>query len=201
MNVSYHYITLAPEKILKQIEEKEQIVIKEYYEYGMGNTFEHPTIEDVLGKIVVMSGKHLVSVYPIITPYQGDRMTWVRFDKRNIIYKHGWIVVCYAGDIKKDGFEDESENDDKGEAGFLIELQIRGNTIALVDMYGDDIPKGVMESTLEDYMPQTIRQAISQLKVKEQLESLSFDIPMFLPPAWEEIWTVEKRTRFVTFCK
>ena len=204
MKASYHYITLDRNKLLKQIEEKEQEAIKDseleiarlalLHQHGSNLPIPKeflssklPTIEDILEEVIIKSNDHLISVYPMVPHFKHDEATWVRFDKRSAIYRYGWLLVLHndVHNIKK--------------AGLLIELYVKGDLIASEELYDDELPSGYMDAKMSDVLSAQMLQSISQLDVIQKVSNFCLDVPMFVSQKWMDVWEVEKKSQFTTF--
>jgi len=194
MNISVHYLTLDPSRIIKQITNREKRAIEDYYtdieiyEWQRRRSTElqpnWPTIDEALEQVVVKTWEDVLSVYPIVvTPYQEDNETWVKCDTRSKSFaqKHGCIFIG----IK--------------ETTFHFEFWKHGDNLIYEDIPIDLSSMSIEELTLQRSVPMDILQKI-QFDTPEKLGSPMFDIPLALPTMWEEKWTVYKKTQFTSFC-
>jgi len=204
MNISYHFITVNNDKILKALESNELHVINEYElklknilffqkqnEKINSNNPKQPlltnnvTIDDLLPQMIVKRSNNILSVYPIITKLsQMDNYPkFLYFDARNIIYKYGWLLIYY-----------NNVNDE-----LSFELNIKKNNITTVVMKKGTIPNNYLDLNIESILPQQIFMTLSQIKLNETI-NISFNIPIFLPLSWKDKWVVNKQTKYFTFC-
>ena len=129
MILSFHHLTLEPQKINAKIENKEKRKIKEhclaleceknFIEAGLlpsqyPNSYRNklPDLEDALEQVVVKNWGNIISVYPIIaTSYQEHNITWLmnKYDlrKNSITQKYGSIILYWEDEILQIGFIDK----------------------------------------------------------------------------------------------
>lgn len=205
MKFSFHYLTLEPNKIIKQIEYKEKRAVEEHLmalewrkaitEIGLKNGTlpsphfgELPDLEDALEQVVVKNWGNIISVYPItVTPYQENSLTWLasKYDSRknSITQKYGNIIAYWEKERLRFGYS------------------IKGNVVSEKEISIDNSLIGSGEYTLQKYAPQDMLQAVLQSDVSKQTEGLNLDIPLILPTTWKDLWTVYMQTQFTTFCQ
>ena len=205
MNFSFHHLTLAPEKIIKNLMHKEQRVVEEY---SLAMEFEKVIIEadnkkgvtpnpsfstmSELGNVpvqaVVKKWKNIISVYPItVTSYQEENVPWLanKHDSRksSITQKNGSIMVYWEAEQLRIGFLL------KGEVISDLELSIEASLV------------GSEEYTLQRCASKDMILAILNSDVAKQSDGLNLDIPLMLPLAWKEAWSICKQSQLITICE
>ena len=202
MKIVFHILTLEPDKIIKNIENKEKKAIEEHrdalvYEKAFSEigwlppsqyNLKLPELEDALEQTVVKKWRNIVSVYPMtITPYQENRITWTmnKYDnpKNSITQKYGRIAAYWDAELLY--------------IGFLL----KGDVISESEMPIDVSLIGSEKYTLQKLAPNEMLKAIHQTEVAKQSDDLNLDIPLMLPPAWKDMWTVCRQTQFTTICE
>ena len=194
MKISFHYLTLTPSQIIKQIVYREKKAIEDYSELKYNEAFmglstklsnNLPTIENALERVVVKTWGNIISVYPIIvTPYQEYNETWVKHDTRrnSITQNYGSIFVGIKENL------------------LYFELWKGGNSIACNEITIDGSLVDSEELTFQRCLPKNLFKFF-QFSGSEITDSLNLDIPLTLPTMWKEIWAIQKQTKFTSFCQ
>ena len=205
MKFSFHHLTLEPEKIIRNIINKEKKAVEDY---GLALEFEKTIIEagyrkDVLPnssfvpmsklgntpeQVVVKKWNNIISIYPMtVTQYQENNVPWPvnKCDSyiNSITQKYGSIMVYWDAVSLK--------------LGFLL----KGNVISEKEMLIDASLIDSGEYTLQKCAPKEMLQAILHSEAANQSECLNLDIPLMLPSDWKDSWVVGKQTQLVTICE
>ena len=183
---SIHYIGIEHDKVIRHIKRREEKVISAYrcgqkldeQVMAIGWYDEQElkvSLEELMEQVVVKLGDEIISVYPMLTtPIQIANESWLKSDTRQKMVLRVW-----------------QEKDLLYFDVFKLGDIIADQEVSIKDA-GD-----LEQMTFSQAAPQAILEAV--LPAIENSTNLNF--PIFLPQAWEHMWTVDKKTQFVSFCK
>ena len=203
MKITFHYLTDEPDKIMKKIKQREEPAIEKggwelmYWNmisksilppYYPDINYEVPGIEDIIEQVVIKKWGNIISIYPLtVTPYQEKNISWTlsKYDyrKNSITQKHGSIISYW------------------GDGTLTIGFWRGGELIRECELPVDDSLAGSGEYTFQRCAPEGMLQAINDTDFAKQHNGIDLDIPIMLPSAWKELWTICDQTQFITICE
>lgn len=202
MNVSFHYHTEHPEKLIRSFKHREKCAIEdidsmeEMIQYFQNTVdIDAKMLEQVqmrqsdLEDVAIITSSSVLSVFPILeTKKQQDNETWIKFDTRpkSLAQKEASLLVM----------QDNQK--------IRIEVWSKGKMQAS----SDDQELGMFADFIWRYFAQenvTIRQiedAATYLRATQNVSQLEqyLRTPLFLPADWKMRWEFRAISAHMFFC-
>lgn len=194
--IAMHYHAAEPDKIIERIKRKEKKVLSDYYEeerlrlmWSKDDFFRpitdqyFPTIDERFEQVVVKAWNFGISVYPIlVTEYQFDNETWVKFDSRekSISQKFGSLAVW------------------KDTQNLYFSFYKRGQ-IFHEEEYNLGLVKNTYTNTIQSICTKDTLDLWIKCCHNDMYADEAVNFPLYLPDDWESIWKCTHKTRLTTF--